>query len=163
MNARAFSPLTKGTFMTVAAVPPARIVPTTSQPVRIPWGDWAEQILVHEKSLIEAGIQAGIEFGAGASPIGGLVVGLVGPTVVKQLVDQGLTLAEGMFAGQAITISQPNWLESYVITTINQVAPNLAAKIGDDLTPMVQAAIAKVPAPPAAAAAPRWSGAPNAI
>lgn len=130
-----------------AAAQPARLVPTASQPVRIPWGDWAEQALVHEQAMIEAAAEAGATIAESLSPMGSLVAAFVGPTVVKQLVDQGLTLAEGMLKGQAITINQPNWLESYVITTINQVAPNLAVKLGATLNPMIKAAIAKVPPP----------------
>jgi hypothetical protein len=133
----------------IAAAQPIRTIPTASQPVRIPWGDWAEQILVHETTLIETAADAGVAIAASATPMAGLVAQLVGPIVVKQLVDQGLTLMEGLLAGQAITIAKPNFLESYVINTINQVAPNLALKIGADLTPMVQAAIAKA-APPMA-------------
>lgn len=132
---------------TTVPAPPVRIVPTVSQPVRIPWGDWAEQALVHETTLIENAAEAGVQIVAGLSPLAAVVVGLAGPVVVKQIVDQGLTLAEGMLAGQGITIQQPNWLESYAVTAMNKYFPNLAARIGDDLTPQIQAAIAKA-APP---------------
>lgn len=138
--------------MTAAPATPIapRVVPTVSQPVRIPWGDWAEQGLVHEQALLEQGAELGVQIAATASPLGGIISSFVGPTVVKQLVDQGLALAEGMLKGQAITIREPNWIEAYTVTTFNQLFPSVFAKIGADLTPMVQAAIAKVTPPPAA-------------
>lgn len=152
--------------MTTAAVTataqPPRLVPTASQPVRIPWGDWAEQILVHETTLLESAAEAGVQLVASVTPMGGLVAGLVGPIVVKQLVDQGLALAEGMLKGQAINIVEPNWIESYVLNTINAQAPNLAIKMGDTLNPIIKAAIVKA-TPPETPAPSKWLGAPNAI
>lgn len=130
------------TMSSNAPAPATRVVPTISQPVRIPWGDWAEQGLIHEAALIEQAAQLGFDLAARATPLGGIVQTFVGPTVVKQLVDQGLKLAEGMVHGQEITITEPNWVEAYVVTTFNQLFPTLFAKVGTDLTPMLTKAIA---------------------
>lgn len=136
----------------VVATTIPRVVPTVIQPVRVSWADWIEQILVHETPLIEAAAEIGASIGIGYIPIiGPAAAKLVGPTIVKQVVDQGLALLEGMLAQQTpITIDTPNWLQSFAVTTINQVAPQFAKVMGETLDPMIVAAIAKATPAPAA-------------
>ncbi len=127
-----------------------RVVPTVAQPVRVSWADWIEQILVHETPLIEAGAGVLVSLGIGAIPIvGPTAAKLIAPTLVKQVVDQGLALLEGMLAQQSpLAIDKPSWLQSFAVTTLNQIAPNFAKTVGAQLDPMIADAIAKVtPAP----------------
>lgn len=142
--------------MTATATTP-RVVPTVTQPVRVSWADWIEQILVHETPLIEAGVGIGVELGISVIPvIGPAAAKLIAPTLVKQVVDQGLALLEGLLSQQtALTVDKPNWLQSFAVTTINQIAPQFAKTIGAQLDPLLADAIAKVaPTPAPAVAAP---------
>jgi len=130
-----------------------------AQPVRISWNDWAEQLLVHEQPLIEGAAEAGFSLALAAVPggMGGLVAGVVGPTVVKEIVDHGLVVLEGLLSNPdlAITISPSDTLGAFVAKTFNAIAPNLAAKLGPKLDPMIAAAVAKaIPAAQEGANAP---------
>jgi hypothetical protein len=142
----------KGNPMTEpqAATTAPRVVPTITQPVRVSWADWIEQILVHETPLIEAAVGIGVNIGVSTIPvIGPAAAKLIAPTLVKQVVDQGLALLEGLLAKQTpIAINKPTWLQNFAVTTINQIAPQFAKTIGDQLDPVLADAIAKAaPAP----------------
>jgi hypothetical protein len=154
--------------MTASAAPPAtppRVVPTITQPVRVSWADWIEQILVHETPLIEAAVGIGVNIGVSTIPvIGPAAAKLIAPTLVKQVVDQGLALLEGLLAKQTpIAIDKPTWLQNFAVTTINQIAPQFAKTIGDQLDPVLADAIAKAaPAPRPVGGAPgREPGVPS--
>lgn len=134
---------------TVAAAQPTRIVPTISQPVRISWNDHAEQFLVHETTLIENAAEAGFEVILPAvlpMGIGGMLARMIGPTVVKEVVDRGLVVLEGLLSNPnlAITVDPKNFLLTYVANTLNELAPNLVLKLEALLDPMIAAAVAKV-------------------
>lgn len=142
---------------TVAAAQPPRVVPTIAQPVRISWNDHAEQFLVHETTLIENAAEAGFAVVLPAvlpMGLGGMLARMIGPTVVKEVVDRGLVVLEGLLSNPGLTISVDpnNFLLTFVANTMNELAPNLVLKLEGYLDPMIAAAVAKVmpPADPAA-------------
>ena len=147
--------MTTAIDITLAPAVP-RIVPTVSQPVRIAWNDWAEQLLVHEQTIIEGLAEAGTDLALSTVPMGSLIANFVGPTVVKQTVDQGLLALEGLLSNPdlAITISPTNFLATFVANTINTTGPALAKQLGPTLDPMIASAVAKALPAPAAPASP---------
>lgn len=132
------------TDMTVTAAAPARVTPTVSMPVRVSWGDWVEQALAHETPFIESVAEAGLGLALKAIPFGGIVSMFVGPTVIKQLVDLAMTALEGVVAGQGTTVPDGNAVFASVANMLNANYPQLAAFLGTEVEPMIEAAIAKI-------------------
>ena len=144
--------MTDDTFATIPLVPTAaapapvaRIVPSTTQTIRISWMDWLEQFLVHETPAIEAGAQ--LLFGAGAAlipgGIGSFLVQELGPGIVKQVVDGVLKNFEGFLDNPALAVEIPstNALGVMVANAINTTAPNFAAKAEEFLDSWIAAAL----------------------
>lgn len=145
---------------------PHRVVPTITQPVRVSWADWIEQILVHETPLIEAAVGIGVNIGVSTIPvIGPAAAKLIAPTLVKQIVDQGLALFEGLLEQQTpMTVDKPTWLQRFAITTIKDIAPQFGKIIGAQIDPIIADAIAKVapsPKPSSGVAPVRAPGVPS--
>lgn len=126
-------------------VSPARVVPTSTQPVRIAWGDWLEQYLVHETPLLEKAAQVGFSVGAAAIPggIGSIMVGMLGPTIVKQAVDGILVAVEGSLSGAAIEFPASG-LAAMAGNMLNATLPTFVAKAGSLLDGWLEDVLAKV-------------------
>ena len=120
-----------------------RVVPTVSQPIRVDWGSWAEQFLVHETAMIETGVNLGIGAAETLIPGGFMIKMFVGTQVVDGLIEQGLKVLEGILDKQAITVSGSNPLVAYVVNMMNATVPNLATALGPRLNDLVTAGLAK--------------------
>lgn len=116
--------------------------PTVSSPVEMDWGSMAAQMLRNETAIIEAAAAGGMQVALSAMPFGSIVSMFIGPKVVKQYIDQGLTLLEGVLDGQKLIAGSA--VETYVFTAINTYEPLLAKELGDQLTPLIQSLLAKV-------------------
>lgn len=138
------------TINTAPATPtaPARVVPTANQPVRVAWGDWLEQLLVHETPLIESAAQAGLSVGAALIPggIGSAALNLLGPTVVKQAVDGVINMLQGPLtsAGAALEVPASNTIATMAANVLNSTLPTFVSKAGASLDSWLQAAVAKL-------------------
>ena len=91
---------------TTTATP--RVTPTASQSVRIPWGDWLEQLIEHEKPVIEATAEAGVAFALRTVPMGAMVSMFIGPKIIDQYVDMGLSAVEGGVHEKELTVDGSN-------------------------------------------------------
>ena len=119
-------------------------VPGIAGPVRVDWGDWADQLLVHERPAIEAMAQTGVQMTLRAIPIGSFLEGFVGPAVTKQYVDQALTSLEDVLKGSSLTVSPSEALASLAAKLFNQAEPSLASFLGGTVEPMIQGWVAKL-------------------
>lgn len=107
----------------------ARVVPATGQPVRVPWLDAIEQLLVHEAPAIKAALVAGLDIAAAPVPMGDMLVGMFGQTIVNEAVDHVVTVVQGLDASGAGTITMPdNALATMAGNVINSTAPTFYAK-----------------------------------
>lgn len=140
------SPTVTSSPATVAA--PARVVPTPTQPVRIPWQDWLEQFLIHETPLIENVAQIGVTIAAGAIPggVGTILLNLVGPTIVKQVVDGVLSTIEGPLSNPNLAIAIPanDMIATMAANVLNTAVPTFAGKAGDLLDGWIKTAVASL-------------------
>jgi hypothetical protein len=127
--------------MTAANITP---VPGIADPVTVDWGDLAAQLLAHETPIIEATAQTGVNLALGAIPIGTFLSGFVGPTVIKQYVDQALTSLEDVLKGNTLTVSPSEALASLSAKLFNQAEPALASFLGQEVEPMIQGWVAKL-------------------
>ena len=122
-----------------------RVVPTVSQPVRTGWGAFAEQFLVHETKMIEAGVNAGLEIIEGMTPMGWAIRLFAGKEVVNGLIEQGLKVLEGILDPLAIvTDATTHPVYAYVLNMVNNSFPNLAAALGPKLDELIKEGLAKV-------------------
>lgn len=121
-----------------------RTTPTVAQDIRVDWGSWLAQGLAHETAIIEAAAQGGISLALKAIPFGSFVTMFIGPTLVKQYVDMGLAALEGVLTPLSASVPTSNTLFTTVANLINANEPALAAFLGDQLEPMIEAAIAKI-------------------
>lgn len=119
-------------------------VPSVAGSTTIDWGSWAEQLIKNETAVIEGTVQGGVTMALSAVPFGNIIAGFIGPTVVKQYVDQALVVLEGVLADKSTTINSSNTLETYVISMIQNEAPILSAFIGAALPGLVQKALGSV-------------------
>ena len=116
-------------------------VPSVATSATIDWGSWAEQLLQNETPVIESVVEGGISMALSAVPFGNIIANFIGPTVVKQYVDQGIAVLGAALANKSIAISDPTTLEAYVVNMIKNEAPILSAFIGGALPGIVQKAI----------------------
>ena len=85
----------------------ARVTPTVSQPVRITWMSWGEQLFAHELPMIEKAANVGVSLVEGSIPGGYLLKMFVGENVVDQLIEQGAKVLEGVMAKQPDIVVDP--------------------------------------------------------
>ena len=121
-----------------------RVTPTVSQDVRIDWGSWMAQALAHETVIIEAAAQGAVDLALKSIPFGSLVSSFIGPTIIKQYVDMGLAALEGVLEPLSVTAPGYNVLFTTIANLINANEKALAAFLGDQLDPMIHAALAKI-------------------
>jgi hypothetical protein len=121
-----------------------RVTPTASQSVRVPWGDWLEQLLLNETHVVEAAAQGGVALALHALPIGGIISMFIGPTIVKQYVDMALAALEGVVAGHSVTVDGSSAILTTVANLINANEPAFAKWVGGELEPMIAAALGKL-------------------
>lgn len=76
-----------------------------------------------------------------AIPFGSVVSMFIGPKVVKQYIDQGLTLLEGMLSGEKLEAQ--GTIETYVFNALNTYEPLLVKELGDQLNPLIKSLLAK--------------------
>lgn len=127
------------------ATAPPRVVPTVSQPVRIPWLHWAEQGLVHEQGAIEQAANAGLDVVAGSIPFGSMIVGAFGQTIVHEAVTQIINIVKGLDDSGSTVITVPdNTLAEMAGKAINDAAPTFFAKAEDFLDGWLKTAIASI-------------------
>lgn len=120
----------------------ASAAPSVSAAVKIDWGSWVAQGLAAEADIIAAGAGQAEGLLLKDIPFGTLIQAFAGPAVVEDYVKQGLVALEGIVAGQSLAASSP--LETYAFNTINQFEPLLAKELGEQLIPLIKAAIAKL-------------------
>lgn len=123
---------------------PSGVVPTTSSPVVIDWGDWASQLINHEAAVVEKLADAGIGAALSAVPFGSVVSTFVAPQVVDQYVGQAVTALSGLVKGQSLTIPTNNAIESTVANLISTELPGFAKMLGPDLDSLIKAGVAKL-------------------
>jgi hypothetical protein len=134
-----------GTTTTPAPAPtPPRVTPTASQPVRIPWGHWLSQALANETKIIEAAAQGGANLALHAIPMGTVVSMFIGPQLIKQYVDMGLAALEGIVDPLSVEVPVGNTVLATVANLINKNEPEFAAWVGEELGPMIEAALGKL-------------------
>jgi hypothetical protein len=129
---------------TVASTAAAPAVPTVSSNVTIDWGSWLSQAVANETNIIESVAEAGVTSVLADIPFGSFVSMFIGPTVVKQYVDQALVSLEGILQSDTLSVSPTDTIMTSVVTMITQYEPALAAYLGSNLQPMIQTAIAKI-------------------
>ena len=126
-----------------AATP--RVVPTVSQPIRVDWGSFGEQFLVHETKMIETVAHAGLELVEGISPFGWAIRMFVGKNVVDGLIEQGMKVLEGMMHDQSFEVDgDKHPVEAYVLSMVEHTLPNLFASLGPKLDELIKEGLAKV-------------------
>lgn len=126
-----------------AATP--RVVPTVSQPIRVDWGSFGEQFLVHETKMIENVAHAGLALIEGVAPMGWAIRMFVGQNVVDGLIEQGMKVLEGMLHDQSFTVDgDKHPVEAYVLSMVEHTLPNLFASLGPKLDELIKAGLAKV-------------------
>lgn len=129
---------------TAAPAAPTTTVPATSSTAVVPWGDWAEQALINETTLLESLASGGVSLALSEIPFGSFVANFIGPTVVKGLVDTALKALEGVLSTATLAIPASNTILTTVANMLNANYPALANFLGSNLEPMIQAEIAKV-------------------
>lgn len=132
--------------MTVVATNPnpTRVTPTVSQPIRVDWGSWVEQLLAHETPMIEAAVHAGLDVAAAMVPGGTFIHMFVTDKLVDQYIEQGIKALDGVLDKQSFTIDGTNALAMYVANMFNTAVPQLAAKVGPDLDRLIAVGMAKI-------------------
>lgn len=126
---------------------PPRVTPTVAQPIRIDWGSFVDQLLANEAPIIEAAISGGINLALAQIPMGSMIEMFIGPTVINQYIQQGLTALEGVLANQSLTIPASNMLVTTVANMFIANEPKLAAFLGPNLDTLIKAAVAKLNLP----------------
>lgn len=129
---------------TTADTTTPRVTPTIAQGVRIDWGSFFAQFIEHEKPIIEAVASGGLKLALSQIPMGNIVEMFIGPTLVAQYLDQGLTALEGLLKDQSVTVPASNLLETTIANLINANEPKLVEWLGANLDPMIKAAVAKL-------------------
>jgi hypothetical protein len=123
--------------------PTTAAAPTVSQSVTVDWGSWVTQALTHEEPILEAAASAGLSLALAQIPFGAFVSAFVGPTVVKQYVDQAVSALSGVIGADALTVPAGG-IEGVVANLINANEPALAAFLGANLQPLISAALARL-------------------
>jgi hypothetical protein len=130
---------------TAAATPATpRVTPTASQSVRIPWGDWAEQLIMNETHVVQRVAEAGFDVALGMVPIGAVIKAFVGPQIVDQYVEMAMNALGGLVKGQGLTVDTSNFAARMVTNLILTNEPKVAAWLGNELEPLIAAALAKI-------------------
>ena len=125
-----------------AATP--RIVPTVSQPVRLGWGAWLEQGLVHETKMIEAGINAGLEIIEGMTPMGWAIKLFASRATVNGLIEQGIKVLGTFLDPLAVTTDAADHpVFAYVLNMFNDMFPNTVTALGPKLEELIKEELAK--------------------
>jgi hypothetical protein len=115
--------------------------PSVSGSQTVDWGSWAAQGLhAIEKTT---GALAG-ELGAAALatlPYGAIISTFVGPKLIDQYVEQAIHNLEGIVSKESFEISNP--YEIYVFNAMKKYEQPVFDMLGNDLAPMIAAAVAK--------------------
>jgi hypothetical protein len=123
----------------------ARVTPTVSQPIRVDWASWGEQLLAHETPMIEAAANFGLNLVEGMIPGGMVLKMFVSERVVDQLVQQGVAVLGHALDSIPETSVDPvaHPVAGYVANMFNLTAPKMASAIGPKLDDLIKAGLAK--------------------
>jgi len=127
---------------TIPPVKAPQAVPSVSSAVAIDWGSWAAQAIRASESIVAATAVQAEGVALAAVPFGSMLEMFIGPQVVTSYVTQGMQTLAGMLDGKTLAATNP--VETYAFNAITTFEPELATILGDKLTPMIQAAIAKL-------------------
>lgn len=129
--------------MTTTTIP-ASTVPTVSSSVTVDWGDWVAQLLQNETPVLEALGESAVASGLAMVPFGSIVSTFIGPTIVKQYVDQALVGLETLLEKENASVPTSNTVLVYVLNMIKTYEPTFATYLGTQLTPLIETEIAKL-------------------
>jgi putative chitinase len=138
----------------VPTAPPPATNPSAPPPIVVDYGDMAAQIFADAEPILAAVGQGAARLALSAIPMGSFISDFIGPTVISRYVSQAITAVAGSLKGQALTIANPNDIETFAANLFAAGEPALASFLGDSVAPTISALVAKILPAPAAAPTP---------